>query len=96
VLHGQDFIEAGIDGRQDQLVPAVPELAAIERGELPLQDPADQALERELRGVGFGRDTAVDDAQDIAGVDPLQSRLHALGLDIGVVVDLRRFRGVTS
>jgi hypothetical protein len=76
VLHGENFIEAGIDGRQHHLVPAVPELAAVD---------GDLAIEAKH---GLGGDPAVDNGQHIAGVDPFQGRLDALRLLGLVVVDL--------
>jgi hypothetical protein len=87
VLHGENFIEAGIDGRQHHLVPAVPELAAVD-GDLAIEAKHDQAIERVGLGIGLGGDPAVDDGQHIAGVDPFQGRLDALRLLGLVVVDL--------
>jgi hypothetical protein len=55
-------------------------------GHLAIEAKEDQAIERVGLGVRLLGEAAVNDGQDIAGVDQLQSPLDALGLDIGVVV----------
>jgi hypothetical protein len=79
---------AGADGRQDQLAKAVVEFAAVQGCELALQDPADHTVEGVLGGIWFGGDPGINDGQDVAGVDLLQGRLHALRLAGLVIVDL--------
>jgi hypothetical protein len=49
-----------------------------------------------LGGVGLAGDPIIDEGQDIGGVDHLQGALDAALLDIGVIVDLRGFWGVTA
>jgi hypothetical protein len=70
ILHRQHVVEAGVDGGEHQLAEAVVELAAINRA-LAIQEKAHQGVEGVRFGVGLGRDPAIDDGQDIAGVDAL-------------------------
>jgi hypothetical protein len=89
VLHRfEGVIDGRVDGCQDELVPAVKQLAAIEWGNVLVQDPADQVVERMLRGVGFRRQPGLDDRNDVAGVDQFLGGFDALDLAGFVVIDL--------
>jgi hypothetical protein len=86
--HLEQLIQAGVDGRADHRVEAVEELAPIDGGQALVEVPAYQLIEGVGLRVGLGGDLAVDDRQDIAGVNLLPGPLDALRLLGLVVVEL--------
>jgi hypothetical protein len=95
VLHRQEVIKAGVDRGEDQPFPVIIEGAPLDR-DLAIAVELHQGVERMRPRVELLGDAAIEDTEHIAGVDQFPGPRHALGLDIGVVVNLRGFRGVTG
>src|SRR4029450_5646541 len=83
-------------GPSRQFRESLKQLAAIERGDVLVQHPADQVIQWMLRGVGLSGQPGFDDRDHIAGVNHFHGALDAVFLDLTVIVDLRGFWGVTA